>query len=122
MVTVIGAEKRTSASKGDFMVLILMGGIEMVQSMQTGRHYATARKCTVSSTFSEQIAVAMIGQQMPGTIERVQTEAYQFTVPETGEVIQLAHTWQYVPENASAAAVRALPSVNQAIRSVMQLQ
>jgi hypothetical protein len=122
MVTVIGAEKRTSATKGDFMVLELMGGIEMVQSMQTGRFYATARKCTVSSTFSEQTALAMIGQTMPGTIQRVQTDAYQFTVPETGEVIQLAHTWQYVPENASAAAVKALPSTQPSVRSALQLQ
>lgn len=121
MVTVINAHKRMS-TKGEFMVLELMSGIEMVQSQETGRFYATARRCTVSSSFSESIAMAMIGSQIPGVIERVQTDAYSFTVPETGEVIQLAHSWQYRPEGASATPVRAVPSVNQAIRAMAMAQ
>lgn len=117
MVTVINALKRTSV-KGDFMVLELQGGIEMVQSQTTGNFYATARKCTVPSSFDEQTALAMIGCQMPGNIERVQSEAYDYTIKETGEVIKLMHSYQYRPEGASATPVRAVPSVNQAIRAM----
>jgi hypothetical protein len=34
---------------------------------------------------------------MPGTIERVECDPYNYTVPETGEVVTLAHTYEYVP-------------------------
>ena len=116
MVTVINALKRTSA-KGDFMVLELMGGIEMVQSQTTGKFYATARKCTVPSSFTEPVAMAMIGSQMPGMVERVKSEPYDYTVKETGEVIKLAHTYEYRPEKANEIPT-ALQTVPQLIRGM----
>ncbi len=76
--------------------------IEMVQSQQNGRFYATVRKCTVSSTFDERIAKMMVGKAMPGKIVRVECDPYEYTVESTGEVISLAHRWGFWPENADA--------------------
>ena len=70
----------------------------MVQSSESGRFYATSKKCTVSSTFSEEVAKSLIGKQLPGRIERVETVPYDYTVKETGEVISLTHTYVYSPE------------------------
>jgi hypothetical protein len=98
MVTVKNYALRQSNEGKQFISLELQGDLEMVQSMETGRFYATARRCSVTSTFDEVTAKTMIGKQMPGSIKRVETEAYKYTVPETGEVIQLAHSWQYVPD------------------------
>ena len=70
----------------------------MVQSSNTGRFYATAKRCSVTCTFSEEIAKTLIGKQMKGRIERVQSDPYEYTVKETGELITLAHTYNYLPE------------------------
>ena len=83
-----------------FITLTLEGGIEMVQSQQTGRFYATVRTCNISPTFDELTAQRMVGQQIAGSIVRVPCEEYEYTVPGTAEVVKLGYTWDYVPEGA----------------------
>lgn len=75
-----------------------MGDIELVQSAETGRFYATAKRCSIPSTFSEDLAKSLIGKQLPGRIDRVQAAPYEYTVKETGEVILLSHTYVYTPK------------------------
>lgn len=96
MVTVTGAEARVNSQGEKFTVLILQGGLEMVKSKETGRFYATARKCSVSSTFEEDIAKSFIGTKMPGVIEKTPCDPYDFVV-EGGEVIRLDFRWSYNP-------------------------
>ncbi|MEO6962222.1 MAG: hypothetical protein ABIY90_09650 [Puia sp.] len=97
MVTVKNVHLR-EGERGDFWSLELTGDAELVQSLNTGRFYATARRCFISSTLDESGARSLIGSKFSGSIVRQQTEAYDFKVPETGEVIQLAHRWDYTPE------------------------
>lgn len=68
-----------------------------MQSMQTGRMYLTARTCYISTTFDEATANSLIGKELPGTIERVSSEPYEYKVESTGEVITLSHTYEYKP-------------------------
>ena len=98
MVTVINYHVRQTRDGKDFVTLTLQGDVELVQSMETGKFYATARKCSISSTFNEQTAKTLIGSKMPGTIKRVQSDPYDFTIQDTGEVIKLAHSYEYSPE------------------------
>jgi hypothetical protein len=98
MVTITGYALRQSNDGRQFISLQLQGDIEMVQSMQTGKFYATSKRCSITSTFTEDVAKGLIGTRMPGTVERVQCDAYDYTVPETGEVVSLAHRYEYVPE------------------------
>ena len=109
MVTITNVHLRKGGN-GNFMSLELQGDVELIQSMTTGRHYATSKKCFVSSTFSEEQAKSLIGTKLPGSIVRVECEPYDFTVPETGEVVELAHSYTYVPEevNSSERVVKAL--------------
>jgi len=109
MVTITNVIQKES-ERGPFVVLELTGDLEMVQSQNTLRFYATARKCTVPSTFDLQKAKACIGKQVPGTIQRVQSEPYEYTNESTGEVLQLAHRWEYVPEGAKVVQMQALAS------------
>ena len=84
--------------KGEpYITLQLEGDMELVQSQKTGRFYATARTCNIYSTFDKPTAERMVGTEMPGKIVRVSCEPYLFTIPETGEVVELAHAWDYVP-------------------------
>ena len=104
MVTVKNAHLREGEG-GNFMSLEIHGDVELVQSQITGRFYATVRRCFISSTFDEETAKALVGTKFKGSIVRVETEAYDFTIPQTGEVIRLEHRWDYVPEGGAANTV-----------------
>jgi hypothetical protein len=111
MVTVANYSLKTGKDGKPFVALELQGDMELVQSMGTGRFYATAKKCTITSTFDEPTAKTLIGKQISGTIQRVETEPYEYTVPETGEVILLQHTYTYVPELRNGAPSKVLEAV-----------
>lgn len=114
MVTVTDYAVRQNSDGEPFVALILQGDLEMVRSQETGRFYATARTCSISSTFSEPVAQQMIGQQIPGRIVKQECEPYEYLIPESGEVVTLSHTWEFTPEEKETAP-RAQP------RSLTQL-
>jgi hypothetical protein len=103
MVTVTSYHLRESKDKKPFISLVLQGDLELVQSMQTGKFYATARKCSISSTFEEATAKALVGKQIAGSIVRVECEPYDYAIPESGEIIQLAHSYEYRPDEVQVA-------------------
>ncbi len=88
---------RMSGEGKPFIALILAGGIEIVKSAN-GNSYATAKKCSLATTFDEAIAKSLVGTEMPGTIQREQCDPYEFTVEETGEVLLLSHKYAYAEE------------------------
>lgn len=88
--------------ESDYITLELEGDLELVQSQNTGRFYATARRCFIYSTFDEVTAMRMLGSEMPGKIIRVQREPYEYTIPETGETVTLTHGWDYIPDDTPA--------------------
>ena len=100
MVQIVGYNLRTQkeGEKKSYITLEIEGDVEMVQSQNTGRFYATVRRCVISSTFDEMTAARMVGKEMAGTIERVPCEPYEFTIKETGEVTLLSYRWDYQPE------------------------
>ncbi len=102
MITIKNYHLRERKDGKQFITLELQGDIEMVQSMETGRFYATARRCSISSTFDEASAQAVIGTVMPGRIVRQDCDEYEYAIPESGEIIKLAHRWEYRPDEASA--------------------
>lgn len=108
MVTVSDYKVKQAKDGRDFTLLELQGGLEMVQSSQTGRFYATVRKCTVSTTFDEMVAKTLVGTQLSGKIVRVECDPYEYTIESSGEVITLAHRWGYWPEGANAPMEEAL--------------
>lgn len=98
MVTIINFKERNKEDGTSFFVLEVQGGIELVQSQKTKQFYATAKKAYIPSTFDEITCTALIGTQMPGEIEKVDCDPFEYTVQETGEVITLNHRYQYVQE------------------------
>jgi hypothetical protein len=108
MVKIIQALLRKS-EKGQFVSLELMGDLELVQSQNTGRFYATAKRCFIGSTFNLEIAKGLVGQQLPGTINRVACEPYDYTLPENRQVVSLAHTYAYVPPGGEAEELQLQP-------------
>ena len=58
--------------------------------------YFTAKTAFVATTFDEQTASSLVGMEFEGTIRKVETDPYQYTIEETGEIIELSHRWEYV--------------------------
>jgi hypothetical protein len=102
MVRIINYKRRQTENK-EFFVLEITGGIEMVQSMQTGQFYATAKKAYLSSTFDEETCKALVGTEIAGNIEKQECEPYEYTVKDTGEMMMLSHRYVYVPEVSKPA-------------------
>ena len=105
MVTIISTEKRIAKSGKEFNVIILQGDIEVAVSKDTGKPYLTARKTSIPCTFDESIAKSLIGQQLPGGIERVEVEPYEFVFPSTGKKMKLSHSYRYSKEPATIMEV-----------------
>ncbi|HLD52077.1 MAG TPA: hypothetical protein VJA82_02125 [Sediminibacterium sp.] len=97
MVTVTNYAVRKTKDDKRFITLELSGKVELVQSQETGKFYATRRRCSIPSTFDEHVAKSIIGTEIEGEIVRVQSDPYEFTNPQTGEVMSLAYSWAYQP-------------------------
>ncbi len=95
---------RVNADGEQFFALILQDGLQLVKSKDTGNYYATAKSTSITSTFSEEVAKSMIGQEIPGTIQKVACESYEYTIKDTGEIVTLEHRWEYYPEGETAPA------------------
>jgi hypothetical protein len=97
MVTIVDYRISKNAEGEQFVSLILEGDLTMVQSQETGSWYTTSKRCSITSTFDEVKANKLIGMQIPGSIIREECDPYLYTVPESGEEIELSHTYKYVP-------------------------
>ena len=109
MVHIVDYAQRVNADGETFFSLIIEGDIEMVQSQETGRFYATARRSSMTSTFTEETCKRLIGEKLPGTIKKIACEPYEYTLPESGEVITLEHRYEYQQEESSK------PSMEEAV-------
>lgn len=101
MVTITGYSERLNEDNEPFNALHLQGEVEMVRSQESGQYYATARETTIPSTFSDSKCEELIGKKLPGSIDRVPCEKYEYEIPESGEKIILDFTWEYNPAPVS---------------------
>lgn len=81
-----------------FYALVVQGGLEAVKSKETGRMYFTTKSARVPCTFNEEMCIAVIGTTISGTIKKVETEPYDYTNQQTGEVVERTHRYEYVSE------------------------
>ncbi|NNF34913.1 MAG: hypothetical protein HKN68_12440 [Saprospiraceae bacterium] len=98
MVRIVDYVERKSQDGNSFFALMLEGDLEMVRSKETGNFYATARKASITSTFNEITCQGLIGNEIPGKIQKVNCEPYEYRIEESGEVIELTHKYEYLPE------------------------
>lgn len=94
-VKIIDYKLRESLEGKSFFALVLQGGVEIVKSA-SGNSYATVKTVSMPSTFDEATCKAMIGLEMPGTIQKVECAPYEYTIQETGEIILLSHRYEYI--------------------------
>lgn len=98
MVKIVDYRTYQNNDGEDFFALEVQGGIEAVKSRTTGRMYITARTARVACTFDEETCKSLIGTSLPGKIQKVEVEPYEYVIEETGEVIERSHRYELVDE------------------------
>lgn len=98
MVTIVGYKAVKKDGGGEFCLLTVLGGIELVRSKVTNKTYFTARTVNVSSTFDQNMCRSLIGSEFEGHIIKVACKPYEFTIQETGEVIEMDYKYEFVDE------------------------
>jgi hypothetical protein len=102
----INSIRKVETEDSSFIALDLVGDPEVVISKITGKPYLTAMRASMTCTFSEEVAQKLVGQTLPGRIEKIAAaEPYDWTNPQTGEVMVLNHNYAYVPEETAEEAV-----------------
>lgn len=97
MVTIRNYYLNESSEGRKYVSLELIGEIELLQSKESGRFYATVKRCLITSTFDEITAKIMLGKSLSGSIVKQECEPYQYKVPGTGELVSLTHKYVYIP-------------------------
>jgi hypothetical protein len=108
MVKISNYFERTTEDGKKFYVLEIEGKPEMKASKTTGNFYVSVRKCTIPATFGAETCKSMIGQNLPGSIVKVETDPYEFANIETGEITTLNHRFVYSPNDDTPEAIREL--------------
>ena len=85
MVTITNFYELERKDGSKFISLELTGQAELIQSQNTGKWYATVRRCRIPSTFDANIAQSMIGQRLPGEILRTICDPYDLQTHAQGK-------------------------------------
>ena len=96
MVRIIDYKTRMNSEGDPFLALVVQGGITLVKSKESGLYYATSKKASLACTFNEETCKSLIGQELDGTVEKVECDPYEYTNEETGELMTLSHRWVFV--------------------------
>jgi hypothetical protein len=120
MVTIVDYAERTNSEGKTFYSLIVESGLEAVKSQNTGMTYFTKKKASVPTSFTEEECQAFVGEQIPGSVKRVECEPYTITDEKTGEKVQLNHRYEYFQEGDVTEEVVNNDRVEQPVSSERQ--
>lgn len=98
MVTIVDYKSFEKENGQNFFGLVVQGGVESVKSGKTGKMYLTAKSATVPTTFNESICKSLLGSTLEGSVRKIECDSYEYTVKDTGEIIELKHRYEYVSE------------------------
>ena len=97
-VKIVGILRKTNLKTNEpYTVLVLQGNAVVLQSKATSRPYVSARKTTIPCALDDVLAKSLIGQSIPGSIEKVACTPFEVKLP-TGKKVKISHTFQYLPD------------------------
>ena len=97
MTTIVDYVLRKNSDGEEFYALIVESGFEIIKSRESGRYYASSQRASLPCTFDEEGCKKLIGQEIPGSVQRVPCEPFELTT-EDGEILTLEHRWSYLKE------------------------
>ena len=98
MVEIVNCKQVTTVEGKVFTSIEIQGNVRLVKSKLTENYYLAANKTRISSALSLDYCRTLIGQKLPGTIEKIDCEPYEYINPETNEALTLHHTFVYSPD------------------------
>ena len=101
MVTVVDCSVRKSNEGIDMAYLVVESEPEFVRSSSTQKMYMTSRRAFVLTTFDKKVCKSLIGTKYPGSIKKIQCDEYEFTKPNSEEVVKLDFRYEYSDEAAT---------------------
>ena len=101
MVTITDYKTCISQEGKAFFAISLQGEATIAQS-ENGNFYLTASKVSLPTSFNEKMCQTLVGKTLPGSIQKVPCQAYEFT-RETGETVTLNYRYQYSPKEEDTA-------------------
>lgn len=110
MVTIIDYRPHVSVGGKDFFALTLQGEMKIVQS-DSGNFYVTADKMSMATSFNEIVCQSLVGKQLPGNIEKIECDEYQYTNRDTGEDVTLRWKYQYIPEEKKVQGMQSMQAM-----------
>ena len=96
MVQVLEVVERTS-SKGNTFRVVIVGSDAQVVFSKDGKPRVDSVKAGIPSNLPTEALKALIGNKLPGKIEKQECEPYTF-IGSDGEEITLDYRWQYAAE------------------------
>ena len=96
MVQVLEVVERTS-SKGNTFRVVIVGSDAQVVYSKDGKPRVDAVKAGIPSNLPTEALKALIGNKLPGKIEKQECEPYTF-IGNDGEEVTLDYRWQYAAE------------------------
>lgn len=97
MVQIIGFEKKKNEkTQESYSVLLLAGDPEVMISKSSGRPYVSVRRTSIPCSLEEKEAQALIGKELPGTIERVSCTPFEVKLA-NGKKVKVSTAFQYLP-------------------------
>ena len=100
MVTIVDYKSFEKENGENFFGLVVQGGVESVKSGKTGKMYLTAKSATVPTTFNESVCKSLLGSTLEGSVRKIECDSYEYTIKDTGEIIELKHRYEYVSDEA----------------------
>ena len=93
MTKIVGVESRISKDKNLFVALVLAGGLDIAVN-KNGNQYAAVMKTSIPVYLPLEEAKLLVGNELPGTIERIECPEYDWTDP-SGQIRKLHHKYVY---------------------------
>jgi len=101
-VKIVGILRKTNLKTNEpYTVLVLQGNAIVLQSKATSRSYVSARKTTIPCALDDDLAKSLIGQTLPGSIEKVACAPFEVKLP-TGKKVKISEKFQYFPDPEKA--------------------
>ena len=97
MGQIIAFEKKENArTKQNYSVLVLQSEPEVMISKSSGRPYISVRRTSIPCALEENQAQALIGKELPGSIERVSCTPFEVKLA-NGKKVKIATAFQFLP-------------------------
>lgn len=106
MVTIINYKEVQTEDGRQFVSIELQSEPKLIKSSTTGNFYLTVNKTRVTTALPVEVCKTLVGQKLPGTVEKIQVEPYESINKETGEVKVLHHVFVYTPDEQSTQKVQ----------------